>query len=127
MYLISSDIETISQYIIDECKRHSLDLTESARKMLIAKGISTFRASGLRVMRETLAWEITLLPAFVSSKSRAVTLTVGATIRNRADVSAALATVGLSLYRDQEGFFTRVPKSYDVGGLKKRISAIMKR
>lgn len=54
-------IESVSDYVIDLLKRRNITLTEGTRQYLINVALSTEQRAGLRIMRETIEWELRLL------------------------------------------------------------------
>ncbi len=127
MYVLQSDVEGISAYVIAQLDKRGLTLTESARKRMIGLALSTWRADGLRAMREVVEWEITLLPAFKSASDRYIDVWDKArgTIPRRVGVEQYARKIGCELKSDDFSYYMKIPKSYDVSGIKRRLHSIM--
>ncbi len=124
MCLIQSDYDDITIFIIDECKKISLDLNESARRLLISKAVGILINQGPRIMREQIAWEIKLLaPTMISrGTDQPVEICKRDKMKQEKRIAAYLGGIGLELLRTSKVYFTIIPKSYDMARVKKRIS-----
>ncbi len=126
MFILQGDIESISDYVIIQMRRRKLDLVESARKVMIARAFKAWREQGLRVMRETVEWEFTLLPEFKRYTDKVVDVCDRSKLRNGKALTEFLAGINLTLQSDELGYWVVAPKTYDVTLLRKRINAILR-
>ena len=126
MHMMQSDIEGISEYVIERIQFRNVDLAESARQILIGKAIKIRREQGLRIMRETIEWELSLLPAMQRANDRTITVCDARKMRNRGKLTAYLSQIGCQLEQKDGIYFTILPKAYAVTDVRAKLSAILR-
>lgn len=126
MYILQSDIESISEYVIERIQFRNVDLSESARQILIAKAIKIRREQGLRIMRETIEWELSLLPAMNRANDRMITVCASAKMRNRHKIAAYCLQIGCQLQQKDGVYFIVTPKAYAITEVRAKLAAILR-
>lgn len=129
MHLMQSDRQDIALYIIDRCADIGLELTESARKLMISKATGIFCKQGARIMREQIAWEISLLaPVNITRNTDREVTFPKVQSKSASAIIEYLKGIGCELYVDSRGgkseYWTILPKAYSVSAVKARIEQI---
>lgn len=128
MQIIQSDIESISQFIIDTLREKGIDLKENARQILIGKAIRSFKEGGLRYMRESIQWEITMLQEMERPFDRTIVISHidDMTSVKLKDCNDYATKLGRKIVRRNDHYEIVVPKSYDTASVKERFKRIMR-
>ena len=126
MTMIASDYTEITQFVIEELRKRSIDLNEGARGMLIGKALKAFREQGLRIMREVVLWEISFLAPvnMPRGNDRAVTIAKIDKLKQSDKVKEYLANIGCHFFRTNKEYYTVIPKAYCMADVQKRLRII---
>jgi hypothetical protein len=126
MFVMRSDIESISEFVIERLQLRNVDLSESARQILISKAIGIWHKQGLRMMREQIEWEVSLLPAMNRANDRTIVVCAVRDLRNRAKLTGYLSQIRCQLQQKDGIYFIIVPKAYAITDVKAKLKAILK-
>lgn len=126
MEMITSDYEEIGRFVIDELQKRSLDLNEGARGRLIGKAIKEYRERGVRIMREVILWEISLLSPIVwpRGNDRHVIIAKKDRLKRPEKVKEYLLNIGCAFFQTNREYYTVIPKSYCMADVQKRLRSI---
>jgi len=128
MHILESDRQGISQYCIDQLQRHEIQLKETARQILIAKAMKAYRETdgNYPYMQAIVESEISLMTALNRTSDRVVDIC--GNIASQAIVerlTGYFANQGINLHHDNAGYYARIPKSFDLTEMRKKIKKIL--
>lgn len=136
MYVLQSEIETLLEFVIVELRRREIVLKEKSRQALIGKAIKVWRESNgdYSLVLVTLETEIVMLAAMTNDKNYTFHTEVIIDIctdcqwivsDKGAAIQEYLNTIGLRLRHDTNGYYVRVPRSYETGTIKRKLKKIL--